>query len=110
MLTVTIPQTSFTALIGTDRITINCSVSGTPPATSVTWTKTVGGQTDSIDVSSNKYSGSTVSNPSLTIRNLDQTDEGDYVCTAENLVGTANSETANLDVTGSKQPFFTDMW
>ena len=79
-------------------------MSGTPQATSVTWTKTVGGQTTEIDMASNsgKYSGSTVSSPSLTIQNIEQDDEGDYVCTATNIVGTAKSQTAFFDVTGSK--------
>jgi hypothetical protein len=50
----------------------------------------------------NKYSGSTVSTPSLTITNAQNSDEGNYVCYATNLAGTGSSSQTFLDVVGSK--------
>lgn len=50
----------------------------------------------------NKYGGSTVSSPSLTISNAVVADEGYYVCYAENSVGTGQSSQTFLDVIGSK--------
>ena len=108
LLTVTIQSTSFNAVIGSNSQTLGCTITGTPQATSVTWTKTVGGQTTDIDVASNsgKYSGSTVSSPSLIIQSIAQSDEGNYVCTATNVVGTSSSQAAFFDVTGSKWYMF----
>ena len=50
----------------------------------------------------NKYSGSTVQTPSLTITGATAGDEGNYVCSATNSVGTATSSDTFLDVVGSK--------
>ena len=102
LLTVTIPQPSYSALIGSNSVTITCFVSGTPSASSVSWTKTQNGVQTTLDItnSNGKYQGGTVSTPSLTIRNIVQNDEANYVCSATNLVGTASSQTAFLDVTG----------
>ena len=50
----------------------------------------------------NKYSGSTVSSPSLIIYNAEESDEGNYKCKVTNSVGTGISTTTNLDVVGSK--------
>jgi hypothetical protein len=54
------------------------------------------------NTNTNKYSGSTVSTPSLTVLNADQNDEANYVCFAVNSVGTGQSQQTFLDVTGSK--------
>ena len=104
LLTVTIPQTSYSAVLGANSVTIPCTVTGSPSATSVSWTKTVSGSTTNINVGSSngKYQGSTVSTPSLTILSVSQSDEASYKCSATNIAGTSSSQTAFLDVTGSK--------
>ena len=102
VLSVQIVQSSYSVLIGQSR-TLECLVSGSPGATSVYWEKIVGSSTTTINsnTNTNKYTGSTVSTPSLTILNADQSDEANYVCYAVNAVGTANSQQTFLDVTGS---------
>lgn len=55
-----------------------------------------------MDVSTTKYSGSTVGEPSLTINNANSNDETFYICYASNSVGTGQSSQTYLDVVGSK--------
>lgn len=57
-------------------------------------------------VSSNKYSGSTVNTPSLTINNVVLSDEASYVCFATNGVGTGQSSQTTVDVAGGKEIFY----
>ena len=57
--------------------------------TSVSWTKD--GQP--IDFSSRRYEVVTVSKPSLVISSAQQSDEGDYICTATNVEGTTSFDT-----------------
>jgi hypothetical protein len=104
LLNVQILQNSYSALLGSNSVTIDCTVTGNPAATSVSWTKTQGSQTTNLNIANNsgKYQGATVNTPSLTILNIAQSDEANYVCSATNIVGTASSQTAFLDVTGSK--------
>lgn len=79
-------------------------MTGSPPATNVYWTKShAGGTSTNIDMTNtNKYGGSSVNNPSLFISKVDTNDEGDYVCWATNAVGTAQSSSTNLKISGSK--------
>ncbi|VDI12391.1 Hypothetical predicted protein, partial [Mytilus galloprovincialis] len=99
-LTVTIPQSSYSVVIG-QQVTIPCTVTGTPTQTSVFWRKVVNGVQTNVDINGNsRYSGGTTSSPSLTIINTQSSDEGTYVCYATNSVGTSNSQNTFLDVTG----------
>ena len=78
-------------------------MSANPVHTSVEWRKVT--NTGTVPVNPgvvNKYSGSTVNTPSLTINNADNTDSGTYICTATNAVGTGQSQQTTLTVTGSK--------
>ena len=79
-------------------------VSGSPSATNVYWQKIQNSVTTTINsnTNTNKYSGSTVNTPSLTVLNADQNDEANYICFAVNAVGTGQSQQTFLDVTGSK--------
>lgn len=90
-------------LVG-NSVTLVCTVTANPTHTSVYWRRTVSGITTDITVanSNNKYSGSTVSTPSLTINNAGAADEGSYVCFASNSVGTGQSSQTFLDVFGGK--------
>lgn len=100
---VVIQQPQYSVLVG-NSITLVCTVTANPTHTSVNWRRTVNGVTTDIVVanSNNKYSGSTVSTPSLTINNAAQADEGNYVCYASNSIGTGQSSQTFLDVFGGK--------
>jgi hypothetical protein len=82
---------------------MKCTITSNPTHTSVYWQRISNGVTQTITVTNNnKYSGSSVTTPSLTIFNTDSNDEGDYICFATNSVGTGQSSRGTLDVTGSK--------
>ncbi|CAG2194105.1 unnamed protein product [Mytilus edulis] len=100
LLTVTIPQSSYSVLIG-QQVTVSCTVTGTPTQTNVFWRKVVNGVQTNVDINGNsRFTGGTTSSPSLTISNTQRSDEGIYVCYATNIVGTSNSQNTFLDVTG----------
>ncbi|XP_063441331.1 hemicentin-1-like isoform X2 [Mytilus trossulus] len=102
LLSVTIDQPSLSAVLGSNSVTIGCTVTGQPSASSVSWTKNSGGQTTNINIgNSGKYQGGSINNPSLTIFNIAQNDEANYVCSATNIAGTSSSQNAFLDVTGN---------
>ncbi|XP_060068235.1 hemicentin-1-like [Ylistrum balloti] len=99
--TATVAQTSYSIVTGAS-ITLQCSVFGTPAVTSVSWTRTyTNGVSSTISVAGQKYSGSTVSNPSLTIFNADSNDQASYICTATNSLGSGQSQAVSLSVTGN---------
>ncbi|XP_052103566.1 hemicentin-1-like [Mytilus californianus] len=107
--TVTIQQTSYSVNNGS-KIILSCSVSSTTTVTSITWQKTVDSAITTItsNTNTNKYSGSTSSNPSLTIFNADSKDAGTYRCFASNSAGTGQSaNTASLSVTSNTVPIVT---
>lgn len=103
VLTVVVAQLQYSVNYG-NAITLVCSVSGSPSATSVYWQKLKNGQTTTINsnTNTNKYSGSSTQNPSLTINNADDTDSATYTCFAVNSIGLANSQQTSLSVVGSK--------
>ena len=82
--------------------TITCSVSSIPVITDVTWIKTtaVGSEIVNVVGVDGKFSGGTLSDPSLTINNIAKLDEGTYVCTATNCLGTTSSEYSVLTCKG----------
>ena len=82
-------------------VTLGCTVSANPTHTTVYWRKIVNGVPQALPTD-NRYSGSTVSNPSLTISNLMSGDIGNYKCYATNSVGTGESAQTYLNVVGSK--------
>ncbi|CAG2194112.1 HMCN [Mytilus edulis] len=99
---VTVGQSTYTTNIG-NTITLACVVSANPAHTAVYWTQhSSNGNTVTLNpASSTKYSGSTIQSPSLTINNVDFSDEGNYICHATNAVGTGQSSQTFLDVTGN---------
>lgn len=103
VLTVSIPQSTYTEDYS-NTVTLDCVISGTPAATRVYWEATKNGVTTQIEVTnSTKYSGSSISTPSLTITNAISEDEGVYKCFAENVFGLAESNQTTLDIVpGSK--------
>jgi hypothetical protein len=98
-----IQQNAYSVLLGSS-VTLVCTVTSNPQHTSVTWQRTSNGITTTINVgnNNNKYSGSTVNVPSLTIFSSAESDEGTYVCSAVNQFGTGTSTTTTLTVTGSE--------
>jgi hypothetical protein len=97
--TVTVPDPTYSVNRGS-AITLQCSYSANPPATQVRWRKN---NVDLGDTAGNaKYGGSTTASASLIIYNAAESDEGTYVCTVTNTVGTGISTTTTLDVVGSK--------
>lgn len=97
---VVVPQPTYSVNFG-GTVTLTCTVSANPAHNSVYWQKVVNGVSQPVTIG-NRYTGSTVSSPSLTISNAVQNDEGFYVCYAVNSVGTGNSQQTFLDVQGSK--------
>jgi len=100
---VTISQSTFSVNIN-NTITLDCVVSANPAHTSVYWTRQIGnGNAEKLKpASTKKYDGSTTISPSLTIYNIDMSDEGTYICHAANAVGTGQSLQTFLDVVGSE--------
>ena len=93
------------AVIGTNSYVITCTVTATPVATSWSWTKTpIGGGTAvtiNQGTNTNKYVvANNAASPSLTIKNIESSDEANYVCRATNTAGTRSSGNAQLTVTG----------
>jgi hypothetical protein len=102
---VTIEKSSYSVNYG-NTVTLTCTVTSTPLHTSVYWRKIQGGQRVNVDMTSSKYSGSTVNTPSLTISDTDNNDETFYICYASNIIGTGQSSQTYLDVLGSKWKLF----
>lgn len=86
-----------------NSVTLVCTVSANPTHTSVSWKKIQNGVVTNIVPSNNpsKYEGSTVSSPSLIIKNADRnSDQAFYECAATNTIGTGTSSRTFLTVTG----------
>ena len=103
MPTVQVQQPSYAVNTGSS-VTLVCTVTSNLAVTNVNWQRNNGGGTTQITSSTNtnKYSGSTTGTPSLTIFNADQNDVGTYTCFATNSVGTGQSTTTTLSVTGCR--------
>ncbi|XP_052060944.1 titin-like isoform X2 [Mytilus californianus] len=85
-------------IIGNNQ-TITCSISGQPSARGIIWyfTPTYESKVEiSPENNAAKYSGGTISDPSLTILNFQTSDNGAYVCTATNTAGRGNSNSSVL--------------
>ncbi|CAC5417136.1 HMCN [Mytilus coruscus] len=85
------------AIFGTTVI-LDCEIISSPDVKSLTWLK----NGDEIKKTANvtKYSGGTTHQPSLTIRNVDDTDKAEYICKVTNLVGTGTSNSVTFNIIG----------
>lgn len=83
-------------------ITLYCTVNAVPDYTKVKWTKTKGGSVTDINPATppGKYSGASVTSPSLVINNVNLDDGASYICTATNQIGTGTSSSTVLNVVG----------
>lgn len=85
-----------------NSVTLGCTVTANPVHTIVYWRKIVNSVSTNINVGSSggKYSGSTVSSPSLVVNNANLDDKASYVCYAENSIGVGQSTSTVLNVLG----------
>ena len=91
---------AYTAVIA-QPITLLCAIVANPDANTVFWQKTdAQGNYRTVPLVGNKYSGSNVNFPSLTIQDSHTSDAGNYRCAATNSVGTGYSSAIRLDVGG----------
>jgi hypothetical protein len=80
------------------NITLSCNVSGVPDVYDVSWTM----DTTSGSVNSDRLTGGTITDPSLTVGDTELGDTGWYTCSATNLAGTTYGKPLHLNVTESK--------
>lgn len=80
--------------------TLTCLVLGRPQPTTLSWIRRVKGVETSIDLTGGKYSGGSIVCPSLTIKCIDKSDEGSYICKARNEAGEGCSNELHLSLFG----------
>lgn len=97
--TVQVGSSGYSGITG-GTVTLVCSIiSSNPSATSVIWEKDVNGvPTDVTTLMASRISGSTVTQPSLTISSLTAGDTGTYYCSAANSVGRGSRSSTTLTV------------
>ena len=105
--TVTIQQPSYSVTTG-GSVTLVCTVTSNLAIINVQWQRNVNGFITTItsNTNTNKYSGSTTTTPSLTIFSASSSDVGTYTCIASNVLGTSQSTSTQLSVTGSTCMYF----
>ena len=91
---VKVEEKQITVGIG-ESVTIQCRVTASSPVTKVTWYRLENGVgralcTDSTD--------NTTLRPSLSIRNVQKSDMGKFVCDVTNIAGTTRSDTIHLEI------------
>ena len=96
---VTVPNSEYQGNFGQTAILV-CTVTANPTHTRVYWKKLVNGVLSDVDMTSSKFSGSSVGQPSLTVSSLNKNDEVFYQCYADNNVGTGKSQQTFLRVIG----------
>ncbi|CAC5425483.1 unnamed protein product [Mytilus coruscus] len=72
-------------------VILRCSIQAVPPAIEVYWQRNINDHQTIIKSSSLNIEGSTVGDPSLTIRKASVSMSGEYTCIARNPVGTGRS-------------------
>lgn len=92
---VTIKSSEISVKMGS-KVTLQSSVN--VDVNLVAWKRICEDQTTDIDVKDQKYSGSSASEPSLTINGVSHEDAGVYQCTAVNSVGTGCSLLCHLKI------------
>ena len=100
---VNIPENYYAVEIS-NNVVIPCNINSNPSHFAVTWQRRDNnGAISNLDVSDQtQYNNGNIGTPALTILNAQNADEGYYICTATNAVGTGSSSLTYIDVTGSK--------
>ena len=101
--TVHITSPQYSVNIGTP-VTLECNIIGRI-VSHVFWTNSLNNEEILIsngNTNNNKYNGSTINNPSLTIKAVDFFDKATYVCNARDDRVTKTSSSIVLDVIGGK--------
>ena len=82
--------------IAGQNMTLPCYLGFARPNTiiDVQWEK------DRVNITGDRYTGSTKDTPSLTIKSVRMSDKGNYVCKMTNAVGTGRSRAVSLTVYG----------
>ena len=95
---ISVDTTSYCFELG-QPVILTCSVTSLPVALTVIWKK------NNVDVTidGDKYSGSSEHSPSLKINNATYDDEGTYVCSATNAVGTSTGEAITVYGTATSE-------
>ncbi|CAG2234906.1 HMCN [Mytilus edulis] len=91
----------YSIILGTN-LTMNCNVSGVPTPQYVSWLRNETSGMAYIQSNGVKYDGGILTSPSLTIYNVEDTDEGWYTCFSTNLAGSNFSEPVYLNVSGDE--------
>ena len=82
-------------------VTLECAVSAVPDVNDVFWEVVdTNGQYVALDMYTERYKGSSVNMPSLTIQNTNVSDSGTYRCCASNDVGPSQGSTVSLQISG----------
>lgn len=89
-----------------EKITLECTALSNIALRDVFWVKEINDTTTTV-VIGNRFHGSSIINPSLTISDVGNNDEGHYTCYASNTIGIGSSLPTALNVTGSKLAFIT---
>lgn len=89
----------YSIILGTN-LTMNCNVSGVPAPHYVSWLRNETSGMAYIQSNGVKYDGGILTSPSLTIYNVEDTDEGWYTCFSTNLAGSNYSEPVYLNISG----------
>ncbi|XP_069103267.1 contactin-5-like [Argopecten irradians] len=87
-----------------------CAVVSSSKVTSVKWFRKIDKQKtpSEVQIDNTKYYGGSVDSPSLVINNTDHSDEGFYLCRAENNYGSGESQSALLQTFNSNDSQVTD--
>ena len=95
VLSISISPSSALIIQGTNQKSV-CTVTGTPPAQYIFWTR----NDVSIVIDNSKYTGGNTDNPSLTINNFQSSDAGNHICSATNAAGTSTNVVSSLTYGG----------
>uniref|UniRef100_K1QLB0 Uncharacterized protein n=1 Tax=Magallana gigas TaxID=29159 RepID=K1QLB0_MAGGI len=85
---------------------LNCYVTSPTTVSSITWLYQKNGVNSVVNTGdTSKYSGGTVGTPSLTVKNVQVTDVGNYRCQAQNTAGIGQSASmVHLDLSQGGTP------
>lgn len=99
----TVPKDAYTVRKGL-TVTLVCNFNANPPAQSVQWIKLPHNTDASIHINvtkhDTKYNGSSIHSPSISIHNVQEADEANYLCQVTNAIGTGSSIEIDLVVDG----------